>query len=117
MGDYSPSPGEGIPDYTGIEDSIIRMGSGFGNFGVSDAGGEGAIIARAVCSVLGKLEGIDQIIMTMEVRRDRACKETERRHDERAARLRPGAKEIQDVEFRTIEQDADTVLNTETGPA
>jgi hypothetical protein len=53
------------------------------------------------------LERVDRMIMTLELRRDRVYRECERRAAGSVAQLRRAAEQIEDAEFREIEQSDD----------
>ena len=62
-------------------------------------------LAYALTSRIDTLERVDRMITTLEIRRDRAYRECERRAVGSAAQLRRAAEQIEDAEFREIEQD------------
>jgi hypothetical protein len=59
-------------------------------------------LAYAVRSGIDTLERVDRMIMTLELRRDRAYQECERRAAGSAASLRRATEHIEDAEFREV---------------
>ena len=65
---------------------------------------EDAITAQAIAEVLRELERIDHMIMTLEMRRDRALRELEHHRAIRAAHApRTAPDRIEDAEYHEVE--------------
>jgi hypothetical protein len=67
---------------------------------------EKAIVAAAVSIKLDDIERLDHMIMTMEARRNNALREAERHRINFGTQLRRATEQVEDADFRVIEEKA-----------